>query len=443
MLQRICKLVAPDSSNSLIQVADESCLKFLEERFIKCADFFKFEYAQQHVKNSSQIRGNDSRFILGVPNQQSSGHMNNGCAVCDEIFFIPNDLKHIVTSLSTANVSQTVREEISTMIPACDLLNFELMGYATHQVRGKHQENEIKLIHERIADPQSNTAVIIMDHKKKVLPMRYREGQVHFFGKRGFSLLGILVSFRDQSKFYDVVVQGFSTQNAFQVQSIVQYVRKLIKSDFPLVSRIIIQSDNASAYSCANHIRFVYQLNIYRPYFTTIVLWVNSEAQKGKTRLDCHFSYVDLRFRKFVQARNEILTGVDIFDALKLDSGIRGTTAILLDMRSVNRPFKTVPAFQVNSSISQIHDIVWKMDEKKIELRYFTSHDPYEIILESRKPSLMASGVISDRECVSSRFDHIGFPASQSIRSNSGRAITLQILFGRKRLSLFCLQLSI
>ncbi len=31
----------------------------------------------------------------------------------------------------------------------------------------------------------------------------------------------------------------------------------------------------------------------------------------------------------------------------------------------------------------------------------------------------MASGVISDRECVSSRFNHIGFPASQSIRNNS------------------------
>ncbi len=250
--------------------------------------------------------------------------------------------------------------------------------------------------------------------------MRYREGQVHFVGKQGFSLLGILVSFRDQSKFYEVVVQGFSTQNAFQVQNIVQYVQKLITSDFPLVSRITIQSDNASAYSCADHIRFVYQLNISRPHFATIVQWVNSEAQKGKTRLDCHFSYVGLQFRKFVQARNDILTEVDIFAALKFDGGIRDTTAILLDMRSVNRPFKIVPAFQVNSATSQIHGIMWKMDEKKIEFRYFTSYDPCEVILESRKPSLMASGVISDRECVSSRFDHIGFPASPSIPSNSG-----------------------
>ena len=31
----------------------------------------------------------------------------------------------------------------------------------------------------------------------------------------------------------------------------------------------------------------------------------------------------------------------------------------------------------------------------------------------------MASGVISDSECVSRRFNHIGFPVSQSIRSNS------------------------
>ena len=133
MLQRMCKLVAEDSSNSLIQIADVSCLKLLEKRFTK--------YAQRHVKNLSQIRAHDSRFILRVPTQQSSGHMNIGCAVCDEIFFIPNDLKHIVTSLSTANVSQTVREEISTMKPACDLLHFELMRIKSEENIRKTKSN--------------------------------------------------------------------------------------------------------------------------------------------------------------------------------------------------------------------------------------------------------------------------------------------------------------
>ena len=32
---------------------------------------------------------------------------------------------------------------------------------------------------------------MVLDHKQKVLQMRYREGQVEYFGKKGMSLLGM------------------------------------------------------------------------------------------------------------------------------------------------------------------------------------------------------------------------------------------------------------
>ena len=42
---------------------------------------------------------------------------------------------------------------------------------------------------------QSNLAIMILDHKKKVFPAFRREEQVQFYGKRGFSLIGLLPCF--------------------------------------------------------------------------------------------------------------------------------------------------------------------------------------------------------------------------------------------------------
>eukprot|EP00957_Ditylum_brightwellii_P078139 5940772-Ditylum_brightwellii.AAC.1 len=35
--------------------------------------------------------------------------------------------------------------------------------------------------------------LMVMDHKQKVLPMKYQEGQVEYFGKKGMRLLGFMV----------------------------------------------------------------------------------------------------------------------------------------------------------------------------------------------------------------------------------------------------------
>ena len=59
---------------------------------------------------------------------------------------------------------------------------------------------------------------MIPDYKQKVFQMRYREGQVHYYGKKGMNLLGILEigwkvdgnvsGFKYQ--FVDNVIKGYS-----------------------------------------------------------------------------------------------------------------------------------------------------------------------------------------------------------------------------------------
>ena len=42
--------------------------------------------------------------------------------------------------------------------------------------------------------------------------------------------------------------------------------------------------------------------------YLTISQWVKSEAQEGKIKMDCYFSYVRKQFHRFVESGNNMVT---------------------------------------------------------------------------------------------------------------------------------------
>ena len=48
-----------------------------------------------------------------------------------------------------------------------------------------------RLKNESKQDPKK--VLIVMDHKQKILQMKYREGQVEYYGKKGMSMLGTMI----------------------------------------------------------------------------------------------------------------------------------------------------------------------------------------------------------------------------------------------------------
>ena len=227
------------------------------------------------------------------------------------------------------------------MCRACSVLESEFLSYVLLQVRGIVQERAITEISQLVVSNNSSTVLVVFDHKEKVLPLRYRKGQIQYFGKRGFSLLGLMACFRSEKIFYVIVIRGYSTQDSLQIR-VLRIVQDIMWNDFPLAFSIILQSDNAPSYSAADNIRFIYQLNKLRNNRANFVQWVNTEALKGKTQLDCHFNYVGKQFQKFVQARNDMITENDIFEALKFYGGIIGSTYILLDLSFLSKNTNTM-----------------------------------------------------------------------------------------------------
>eukprot|EP00957_Ditylum_brightwellii_P156099 11881962-Ditylum_brightwellii.AAC.1 len=70
------------------------------------------------------------------------------------------------------------------------VLNKTVLNYMGHQVRAFAQFHEIKKLYQELTNEE---VLVIIDHKQKILSMKYQEGQVEYFGKQGMSLLSAML----------------------------------------------------------------------------------------------------------------------------------------------------------------------------------------------------------------------------------------------------------
>jgi hypothetical protein len=69
--------------------------------------------------------------------------------------------------------------------------------YKAHQMRAVAQFQKLK---KETASFSKTQCGLWFDHKQKILPMRYREGQIKYFAKRVMSLLGAMLVCRTTRK---------------------------------------------------------------------------------------------------------------------------------------------------------------------------------------------------------------------------------------------------
>ena len=142
------------------------------------------------------------------------------------------------------------------MISTVPLLSTWLKHYMAHRLRAKVQFHSIELVKQWIkADPEKHI-LIVMDHKQKVQNMKYREGQVEYYGKKGMSVLGTMVvqwltkddsnEMGFQYSFVDYIIAFYSGQDNVQVCAILQLICSSVQKKFPNVKEICIQSDNST-----------------------------------------------------------------------------------------------------------------------------------------------------------------------------------------------------
>ena len=98
-----------------------------------------------------------------------------------------------------------------------------------------------------------------------------------------------------------------------------------------------------------------------------IVIWLFTEAQTGRGRLDAHFSFINFILISYVEDGNNIDLEEHIINALKFCGGTVGTTGILLDCSmfpkaALKKKFKSKFV-----KTRETHDIFWDTFDAAIQ----------------------------------------------------------------------------
>ena len=359
MLQRAAE-IAEHSLQARFKTRFENVKTELKE-VIK---FIKYEYAS-HLQEDSDIAAHCMHHALGASCSQAH---TKSCEQCDRITSFYLKLEHAFDDIPEMS------PELESCQRACPLITEEFDRFQAHILRTKWQQSACEKIIEQ-AIQSKDTAVIILDHKQKVLARRLKESQMQYYAKKGMSLLGAMVILgadREQKAvaeeeadaaeeeadaaantdttvpdeqppqspkllqgkqvqqkrrvqkhhFIDMILSNTSDQKANVTCACIEALLSEIGLKFPQIERVYFQSDNAGPFSATMLAPFCYLLNKQQNGLPKVLGWTYTEAQSGKSMLDGHFSYVNIWIDAWVMkgdGSNVIFDPWTLFEALSHD----------------------------------------------------------------------------------------------------------------------------
>lgn len=217
-----------------------------------------WEYSHPHLSIENKDPVHCCCFGLGGSCDHSPMGKHNiiGCKKCLRCFrFSEYDVQLFLKSCLVMALTEDEITELKTMIDSIPKLQYGLKHYLAHRMRARVQFDAINEIKNNMKNNNSEMLLVI-DHKQKILPIKYREGQVEYYGKKCMSLLGTMevtwlqiASTDDNSvqvfkyEFADYVFEGYIGQDNIQVAAAIQTIIDQIHVGKPQIKEVIIQSE--------------------------------------------------------------------------------------------------------------------------------------------------------------------------------------------------------
>lgn len=348
--------------------------------------FLSYQFSEQHLQINSVLKVLCCTYSVNKNYKCLHFHEQKQCRLSLEALTSMDPFESILNYLDIQNNEELDAEiiyEVASMKKTIPIIKNQVKNYMSHRMRAKIQFTAINKVY---AELNSNNALLVFDHKQKVLPRQHREGQVDYFGKRGMSLIGCMLVKRIEKEmrgeklfgleyqYIDCMMQQYSAQDSVQVLACIQVVIKFVKEKYPNIISLTLQSDNASCFASHDNIPYLYHLNKEMKEEMNMNIsvdrWIYTEAQTGKGKLDTHFSFVNVLFDSYVEDGNDILTERDIFRALTFQGGIMGSSAILMDGSTISSNKKVLKkAFKSKRiGVRETHDIIWNVIDDTVEI---------------------------------------------------------------------------
>ena len=139
--------------------------------------FLSFKYSFKHLELSCPDKAHCSTYAMGGTCQHE--HYDDVCQKCNDCFTFFGEVVMAVFRECKYAVDMDADNiiEIGSMISSLSFLQDVVKWYMGHRLRATVQISGISKIKTSLK-VNPNRVLVVMDHKQKVLPMKFREGQV-------------------------------------------------------------------------------------------------------------------------------------------------------------------------------------------------------------------------------------------------------------------------
>ena len=182
-------------------------------------------------------------------------------------------------------------------------------------------------------DSLDHSAILVtQDWAMKFLPMKYRESQTSWFGKRGISwhisVVVRKVEGKFQSQSFVHIVENCS-QDTSAVVRILEHTLCTVKTDHPEITTAYIRQDNAGCYH--NSIFLATCMSMQKRTGIHVRRVDFSDPQGGKGACDRKAAAIKANVRRFINEGNDVQNGDEFRKAMLSSGGISGLRVACVD----------------------------------------------------------------------------------------------------------------
>ena len=268
----------------------------------------------------STISSHNSAYALSTTKEEPCIQITDEvCKDCFNLISIFDEILCIAKTEGTEDDAHDVNFAINS-----------ILDYMKHQMRDYQQRKAKTFCFDNLNE---KTGFWLKDFAQKVLPVRYREGQREYFGKKGMSL-HIDVFFRKSQE--ELLKYVYFTcifrckQSAVDALNIGKCVLTQFQIDCPMIQSLYAKSENASYYHGNFILEALYKM--CKEGGLSLLRYDFNEPCKGKGQCDRESAGAKAVINSYVSSGNDVMRADDVFHALHYGNGIRNAKVGVIEI---------------------------------------------------------------------------------------------------------------
>ena len=291
-----------------------------------------------HIAEASDVADHCITYALSDPKEASfcgvcnDHEHSNACSSCKGLRSILSGIEAALNS-KPSNLSD---EDHDDMMYSCQQAIQAIEAWKAHQLRS-HQQDKCRI--NILRELSCEEVFITQDWAMKFLPVKYRETQADWFGKRGISWhISVVVRKATdghlEHQAFVHVAQNCS-QDSSVVVSIIEHILRTLKVEHPEITTAFFRQDNAG---CYHNSKVLAACRLMQEATGVRVERVDfSDPQGAKGPCDRKAVTIKAHVRRFVDEGHDVLTATDLRDAILSNNGVRGARVTVVNAEDVKQ----------------------------------------------------------------------------------------------------------